>query len=60
MRAGEYHLNRYHPAATSKMIKEIALNCYWFLLVGDGESSAPLHCLYTVNLSDTESVAFCG
>ncbi len=47
MRAGERQLNHYHPAATGNIIKEIGLNCYWFVLGDDGLIGTPLHRDYT-------------
>ncbi len=35
--------NRYHPTAMSIMIKELRIDCYWFLWVDDGGIGAPLH-----------------
>ncbi len=51
MRAGEYRPNHYHPTAMSIMIKELRIDCYWFLRVDDGKIGAPLHRQCTVVVS---------
>ncbi len=56
MRAGEYLPNHYHPAATSQMIKEMALNCYWFVTVDDGQIGTPLHRHYTAQHGETQAI----
>lgn len=50
MRAGEYPPNRYHPTAMGIMIKELKIECYRFLWVGDGGIGAPLHRYCTILL----------
>jgi hypothetical protein len=36
MREGEFYLTQHHPTAMSIMIKEIGIDCYWFLPIDDG------------------------